>query len=100
MEQTTAEYNPEQVLNDHVSSCCKTSTTVNKINKSVDKSKKAIKKEASDRPLWKVLGIILIVAFLAFGKNMLKYGVKPVLMFPLSIFIYPFMEGWVASKRK
>ena len=100
MEQTTTEFNPEQVLNDQVSSWWKTSPTVNKIKKSVDKSKKALKKEASDRPLWKVLGIILIVAFLAFGKNMLKYGVKPVLMFPLSIFIYPFMEGWVASKRK
>ena len=92
MEQTI-QYNPEEALNEQVSNWWKTSPTVNKV-------KKTIKKEASDRPLWKVGGIILIVAFLAFGKNMLKYGVKPVLMFPLSIFIYPFMEGWVASKRK
>ena len=100
MEQTTAEYNAEQAFNDQVSNWWKTSPTVNKVRKSVDKSKKALKKEASDRPLWKVLGIILIVAFLAFGKNMLRYGVKPVLMIPLSIFIYPFMEGCIASKRK
>ena len=96
MKQTTAEYNAEQAFNDQVSNWWKTSPTVNKVRKSVDQSKKALKKEASDRPLWKVLGIILVVAFLAFGKNMLKYGVKPVLMFPLSIFIYPFMEGWIA----
>ena len=100
MKQTTAEYNAEQAFNDQVSNWWKTSPTVNKVRKKVDQSKKALKKEASDRPLWKVLGIILVVAFLAFGKNMLKYGVKPVLMFPLSIFIYPFMEGWISSKRK
>tara|TARA_R100001530_G_scaffold51819_1_gene38388 strand:- start:474 stop:806 length:333 start_codon:yes stop_codon:yes gene_type:complete len=100
MEQTTAEYNPEQELNDQVSNWWKTSPTVNKVRKSVDKSKKAIKKEASERPLWKVALMILIVSFMALGRNIVKYGVKPTLIFPLAITIYPAMEGWFSRKRK
>tara|TARA_Y100000310_G_scaffold299371_1_gene334178 strand:+ start:294 stop:596 length:303 start_codon:yes stop_codon:yes gene_type:complete len=100
MEQTTTEFNPEQVLNDQVNNWWKTSPTVNKVRKSVDKSKKAIKKEASERPLWKVALMILIVSFMALGRNIIKYGVKPTLIFPLAITIYPAMEGWFSRKRK
>ena len=100
MEQTTAEYNAEQAFNDQVSNWWKTSPTVNKVRKSVDKSKKALKKEASDKPLWKILGIFLIVAFMAVGRNIVKYGVKPTLVFPLAITVYPIMEGLFSRKRK
>ena len=102
MEATTTNYNPEAEFNNQLKELwgkAKGSKTAQRINKTAQDIKKTVRREASQRPLWKVFGIFLVLVVLAFGKNFLKYGLKGTFTFLMSMTVFPFMEAWSNAKR-
>ena len=102
METTTVNYNPEEELNNQLKSLwskAKSSSTAKKISKTASDIKKTVKREAKQRPLWKVFSIFLILVVLAFGKNFLQYGLRGTFTFLMAMTVFPFMEAWANSKK-
>ncbi len=102
MESTIVNYNPEEEFNNELKKLwgkAKGSSTAKKISKTATNIKKTVKREAKQRPLWKVFAIFLLLVVLAFGKNFLQYGLKGIFTFLMSMTIFPFMEAWANSKK-
>ncbi len=96
METTTVNYNPEEEFNNELKklwSKAKGSSTAKKISKTANDIKKTVKREAKQRPLWKVFSIFLILVVLAFGKNFLQYGLRGIFTFLMAMTVFPFMES-------
>ena len=94
--------NVEDEFNKYISNLwekAKTTKTVKNVNNKAGETIKFIKRENKRRPLWKILGVFIILLSFAFGKNFLIYGVRAVFTFLLSMTVFPFMQAYNEQKK-